>query len=331
MTALPNGMLNDASILSLRCFVAVVETQSFSSAARQLRLAPSSVTKHVQLIENAVNVALVHRTTRRISVTDAGERFYDQCLAILAQIDSATAVMVTEKELSGHLRVTAPPSFATSALGPHIHAFVQDHPGISVDVMVSSATPDLIRNRIDVAITIDAEPQSKLTHFWLARGPRVLCASPEYVARRGTPKAPQDLMRHECMSGRFSDLAEGWTLERGNASQLVDVRFKLLSDNGDILRQACLGGAGIGGFYYFHVCDDLRDGRLIRVLPDFEPTPKNIFAVIPHRQIVRPQAKAFIEFVRGLLQRDPQKWNPVLAEQRLQAPGDRALEYIDGA
>jgi DNA-binding transcriptional LysR family regulator len=328
MTALPNGMLNDASILSLRCFVAVVETQSFSSAARQLRLAPSSVTKHVQLIENAVNVALVHRTTRRISVTDAGERFYDQCLAILAQIDSATAVMVTEKELSGHLRVTAPPSFATSALGPHIHAFAREHPGISVDVMVSSATPDLIRNRIDVAITIDEEPQSKLTHFWLAHGPRALCAAPDYIARRGAPNTPQDLMRHECMSGRFSDLAEGWTLERDNASQVVNVRFKLLSDNGDILRQACLGGAGIGGFYYFHVCDDLRDGRLIRILPEFEPTRKNIFAVIPHRQIVRPQAKAFIEFVRGVLERDPQKWNPVLAEQRTQTPGERVLEFV---
>jgi DNA-binding transcriptional LysR family regulator len=331
MTALPNGMLNDASILSLRCFVAVVETQSFSSAARQLRLAPSSVTKHVQLIENAVNVALVHRTTRRVSVTDAGERFYDQCLAILAQIDSATAVMVTEKELSGHLRVTAPPSFATAALGPHIHEFMQEHPGISVDVVVSSATPDLIRNRIDVAITIDAEPQSKLTHFWLARGPRVLCAAPDYLARCGTPRTPQDLMRHECMSGRFSDLAEGWTLERHGASHLVNVQFKLLSDNGDILRQACLGGGAIGGFYYFHVCDDLRDGRLIRVLPDYEPTPKNIFAVIPHRQIVRPQARAFIAFVRDLLARDPHKWNPVATEQRMQAPGERALDFARNA
>src|SRR5258708_24209069 len=110
---LPNSMLNDASILSLRCFAAVVETQSFSSAARQLRLAPSSVTKHVQLIENAINVALLHRTTRRISVTDAGERFYDQCLAILAQIDSATVVMVAAKELGGHLGMAPPPPLAS--------------------------------------------------------------------------------------------------------------------------------------------------------------------------------------------------------------------------
>jgi DNA-binding transcriptional LysR family regulator len=129
--ALPNSMLDDASILSLRCFAAVVETQSFSSAARQLRLAPSSVTKHVRLIEKAVNVALLHRTTRRVSVTEAGERFYDQCLAILAQIESAVLEVVAEKELSGHLRVTAPPSVAAAMLGPHIHDFLREYARIS--------------------------------------------------------------------------------------------------------------------------------------------------------------------------------------------------------
>jgi len=110
---LPNSMLNDASILSLRCFAAVVETQSFSSAARQLRLAPSSVTKHVQLIENAINVALLHRTTRRVSVTEAGERFYDQCLAILAQIDSAAAAATAGASISA--TITARPSTSYAA------------------------------------------------------------------------------------------------------------------------------------------------------------------------------------------------------------------------
>lgn len=304
MTAvLPNSMLNEASILSLRCFAAVVETQSFSSAARQLRLAPSSVTKHVQLIENAIGVALLHRTTRRVSVTDAGERFYDQCLEILARIDTATAVMIAEKELGGHLRVTAPPSFAATMLGPHLHEFLGEYPGITVDVVVSSATPDLIRNRIDVAITVHEEPQSKLTHFELAPCPLVLCASPDYVARHGAPQTIQDLIRHECLSGRFSDLAEGWALGREGLWHTVNVQFRLLSDNGDLLRQACLNGTGIGNFYRFHVHDDLRQGRLTRILPDYESKPQHIFAIIPHRQIVRPQAEAFIAFVRGLIGR----------------------------
>jgi DNA-binding transcriptional LysR family regulator len=312
VASLPNSMLNNASVLSLRCFAAVVETQSFSSAARQLRLAPSSVTKHVQLIENAINVALLHRTTRRVSVTDAGERFYGQCLAILAEIDRATAVMVAEKEIGGHLRVTAPPSFAATLLGPHIPEFLKEYPGISVDVVVSSATPDLIRNRIDVAITLHEEPQSKLTHFELAACPLTLCASPDYIARHGMPQTVQDLIRHECLSGRFSDLAEGWTLGREGHWHVVNVQFRLLSDNGDLLRQACLGGAGIGNFYHFHVHDDLRHGRLMRILPDYESKPQHIFAIIPHRQIVRPQAEAFIEFVRVLVNKGPDERKPVI-------------------
>lgn len=303
MAALPNGMLNNASIISLRCFVAVVETQSFSSASRQLRLAASSVTKHVQLLEQALGVALVHRTTRRITVTDAGERFYDQCLGILAQIDMATAIMVAERALSGHLRVTAPPSFAATLLGPHLHEFLAEHAGISVDVIVTSATPDLIRDRIDVAITLQEEPESKLAHFVLARSPRAICASPEYIARRGMPLEPNELEQHECISGRFSQLAEAWQLRRTGDWQAVHVRSRLLSDNGDLLRQACLMGSGIGNFYEFHVRRDLEAGRLVRVLPGYESKAKNIYAVIPHRQIVRPQTKAFIEFAKHLVEK----------------------------
>lgn len=304
MVALSNGALNDASILSLRCFVAVVETASFSSAARQLGLAASSVTKHVQLLESALKVALVHRTTRRISVTEAGERFYDQCVGILTQVDGAAAVMVTERELIGHLRITAPPSFAATVLSPHIHEFLAEHQGISVDVMVTSATPDLIRDRIDVAITIEDEPTSKLAHVLLAANPRALCAAPAYARRRGLPATPAELARHECLSSRFSELAEIWLMRRrddGDADwRPVQFRSRLLSDNGDLLRQACLTGAGIGNFYDFHVRADIEAGRLLRVLPDYEARPKHIYAVIPHRQIVRPQTKCFIAFLRDL-------------------------------
>lgn len=301
MTALSSQVLDHASILSLRCFVAVVETQSFSAAARQLRVAPSSVTKQVQLIETAVNVALFHRTTRRVSVTEAGERFYEQCLAILGHIDDASAAIGSEKQLSGHLRVTAPPSFATALLGRHLHEFMSEHPAVSVDVNVTSATPDLIRDRIDVAITLSDEPESKLTHFRLGSGERTLCASPGYLARRGAPKHPDDLRDHECLSSRFSDLAANWKLSRKDVWHLVNPQFKLLSDNGELLRQACLGGAGISPFYNFHIQDDVNSGRLIRVLPEFDVASRHIFAIIPHKKIMRPQAGAFIDFVRKLV------------------------------
>ena len=295
---LPTGMLNNASVLSLRCFAAVVETQSFSSAARQLRLAPSSVTKHIQTLENAVNVALVHRTTRRISVTEAGERFYENCLAILAQVESAAAIMVEERALSGHMRVTAPPAFAVTVLGPNLPMFLDEHPGLTVDLIVTSAAPDLIRDRIDVAIMLHSAPESKLTHFFLSGCPREICASPAYLERHGMPQVPNDLDRHQCVSARFSDLVEPWVLSAGGESWVVNVKSRLLSDNGDMLRHACIAGAGIGNFYRFHVQRDLKEGRLIRVLPDYVSKPKDIYAVVPHRHLVRPQTKAFIEFAQ---------------------------------
>jgi DNA-binding transcriptional LysR family regulator len=297
---LPRSPLNDASIISLRCFVAVVETHSFSSAARQLRLAPSSVTKHVKMLEAALGSALVHRTTRLVSVTDAGESFYERCVAILNEIDNAAALIASERQLSGHLRIVAPPSFAASILGPNLHLFLQDHPAMSVDVIVTSATPNLIRDRIDVAIALENDPKSKLAHMLLTPCSRVLCASPAYIAAHGEPKSPEDLQSHACIASRFSDLAEDWVLRRGGNWDAINIHSRLLSDNGELLRQVCLRAAGIGNFYRFHVQEDLRSGRLVQVLRDFEVKPKNVYAVLPHRQMMRPQAKAFVEFTRAL-------------------------------
>lgn len=297
---MPPGILNDISVLSLRCFIAVVETQSFSSAARQLRLVPSSVTKHIRLLESSLNVALVHRTTRRINVTEAGELFYDRSLSILAQIDAAAAIMVTETQIGGHLRVTAPPSLAAALLGPHIHEFLDRHVGLSVDIIVTSATPDLIRDRIDVAVILQEEPESKLAHFHLSECARSLCASPGYLEKFGAPETIEDLNKHSCLAGRFSELAEPWMIKTQSGWEAVHVPSRLLSDNGDVLRQTCIRGSGIGNFYNFHIREDINAGRLVRVLPDHEVKSKNVYAVIPHLRIVRPQTRVFLDFMRGL-------------------------------
>ncbi|MET7246255.1 LysR family transcriptional regulator [Methylobacterium sp. EM32] len=295
------GSINDASIMSLRCFVAVVETQNFSAAARQLRVAPSSVTKGIQLLESAVGVALFHRTTRRMTVTEAGARFYEQCVGILTQLDRATAAMAAEKALGGNLRITVPPSFAASILGPNLPGFLRQHPAMSIDVIVTSDTPDLIGGRIDAAIVVQDEPSTKLRHLLLAACPRVLCAAPGYIDRHGAPRRPADLGRHHCMSSRFSDLAETWHFRCGERQESVRVSSTLLSSSGELLRQACINGGGIANLYSFHVRDDLESGRLVRVLPDYVPRARNVYAIIPHHQIVRPQTKAFLSFVSRLV------------------------------
>jgi len=293
---MPN-LLNQASVLSLRCFVALVDAHSFSVAARQLRMAPSSVTKHVQLLERATGAALVHRTTRRVSVTEAGEAFYARCVDILEQLEGAVAGIAGEQAAGGHLRVTAPPSFASTVVAPSMERFLARHPSATVDLHVTSAVPDLVRERIDVAVFIGDEPQTKQARMVLAESPQVLCASPAYLKTHGLPQSPGDLERQRCLCPRFSEVAETWYLRQRNAWKAVRPNAVLLSDNGEVLRRACLAGTGIGNFYRFHVGEDLARGALVEVLPQHPLRPKTIYAILPHRHMVRPLVRAFTAFL----------------------------------
>jgi len=293
---MPN-LLNQASVLSLRCFVAVVDAHSFSVAARQLRMAPSSVTKHVQLLERATGAALVHRTTRRISVTEAGEAFYARCVDILEQLEGAVAGIAGEQAAGGHLRVTAPPSFASTVVAPSMERFLAAHPGVTVDLSVTSATPDLVRERIDVAIFIGDEPATKQARVVLAESAQVLCASPAYLQAHAAPRSPDDLEQQRCLCPRFSDAAETWHLWQGGAWRAVRPNAVLLSDNGEALRRACLAGTGIGNFYRFHVGEDLLRGALVEVLPRYPLRAKTIYAILPHRHMVRPLVRSFTAFL----------------------------------
>jgi DNA-binding transcriptional LysR family regulator len=301
MSTLSQGLLNDVRIISLRCFAAVVETRSFSSAARQLRLSASSVTKHVRTLESSLGVALVHRTTRQVSVTEAGEHLYRSCQAVLVQIDNAAGPLVGENRLEGHLRIVAPPAFAATILGPAMPHFLAEHPRLTVDVFVSSSTPDLIRERLDLAITLREDQESKQPHLQLGAIARVLCASPTYLAQRGAPRRIEDLQQHDIVASRFTQRADVWELRAGGRFRTARIRPRLLSDNGELQKQACLHGAGIGAFYDFHVRRDLTEGRLVRVLPQHETRPHKLYVALPHREIVRPQARAFIEFLQGTI------------------------------
>ncbi len=302
MSSLSQGLLNDVRVISLRCFAAVVETRSFSSAARQLRLSASSVTKHIHTLEASLGVALVHRTTRQVSVTEAGEHLYRSCQAVLVQIDNAAGPLVGENRLEGHLRIVAPPAFAATILGPRMPGFLAEHPRLTIDVFVSSSTPDLIRERLDLAITLREEQESKQPHLQLGAIVRVLCASPAYVAQRGAPRRIEDLQHHDIIASRFTQRADVWELKAGARYRTAKIRPRLLSDNGELQKQACLHGAGIGAFYEFHVRQDLADGRLVRVLPQHETRPHNLYVSLPHREIVRPQARAFIDFLQALVE-----------------------------
>lgn len=297
--------LDHASILSLRTLIAVAEAQSFSAAARQLRLSPSVVTNQILSLERSVGVALFHRTTRRVAITEAGERFYRRCVAIVREIEQTLSAVAPDGVQGGHLRVTAPPSFALSALGPNLATFLARHPQISIDLMVTSAVPNMIADRIDVMFVLREELDSKLPHFRIAPSGRAFCASPDYLARHGSPGTPADLARHRCLANMVAGAAERWTFKVGRTRRQIQVNAQMLADNGEVLRMACLDGAGIGNFYRFHVRDDLDNGRLVEVLGAYQPNSNFIYAVTPHREMVLPQVELFVGFVRSIVAGPP--------------------------
>ncbi|MCF3933169.1 LysR substrate-binding domain-containing protein [Acuticoccus sp. M5D2P5] len=290
--------LDSVSIASLRSYIAVVEAKSFSVAARQLRLATSTVSKHVVGLERDLGYPLIYRNTRRANVTEAGERFYQRCKSILFELDEAVSRGDTPAApMDGHLRITVPPSFATAVLSPMLPTLLGDHPGLSVDLIVTSALPDFIRERIDLAILLRETLPTKFPSRRLCANPRVFCASPGYLDAHGVPQTPEDLAAHRCIVSLISGEVDPWMIRQKGIVKPMPMSGQLASDNGNLLKLSCLSGCGIGNFYRFHVYKELASGALVEILPDYQCQTNNIYAVLPHRQLVPPRTQAFLEHI----------------------------------
>ncbi|TSD54665.1 LysR family transcriptional regulator [Variovorax sp. KBS0712] len=292
--------LDFASIAVLRSFAAVVECGGFSPAAKQLGLASSTMSKHIGALESGLRVALIHRTTRRLEVTQSGNRFYERCKAILQEVDQASLLAEPLTTLKGELRVVASPSFTASVLLPALPTFMATHPQLAIDLRVGSAHVDLIREGVDIWMTLELPQRNKAPSIKLARNNCVVCASPAYLDRHGIPESPADLKRHAGLLGHGSPYAEEWPFLMGRQIKRYPIRKAFASDNGDALRFCCLEGLGLGGFYTFHVAKDLEAGRLVEVLRPYRANPGGVYAIVPHRHYISPAANAFIDFVRAL-------------------------------
>lgn len=293
--------LDFASIAQLRSFIAVVESGGFSLAAKQLQLVPSTISKHIGSLEAGLRVALIHRTTRKLEITEAGNRFYERCKAILREADRANLPSeAPSRSLTGELRVVASPSFTSFVLLPQLPSFIASHPQLMIDLRVGAGPVDLIRDGVDVSISLDESHRNKNPAIRLSANTCVVCAAPSYLARKGTPETPSDLRRHDGLVGHGSPFAEEWPFMVGRAVKKFPVRKTFASNNGDVLRAYCLEGLGLGGFYGFHVARDLKAGRLVEVLRPYRANPTAVYAVVPHRHYLSPNAQAFIDFMRGV-------------------------------
>ena len=282
-----------------RVFARVAEERSFSRAARALGLSLPGVSKQVARLESQLDARLLNRTTRRLSLTEAGATFHAHCLRLLDEARAAQeAVSHLHQAPRGQLRVSAPVSFAASRLAPLLPEFLARYPEVSVELDASDRPVDLAEEGYDLAIRLTARPPEALAARTLHRIRPVVCAAPAYLERHGVPERPQDLEQHNCLVYPRFEGAGVWRFEHRGTAIAMPVRGNLCSNSTEALRQAARQGLGIVRLRDYTVSQDLRDGTLRELLADFAPPERaELYALyLPNRRLA-PKARAFIDYL----------------------------------
>jgi DNA-binding transcriptional LysR family regulator len=289
------GHLGDLSL-----FLRVLDLGSISAAARSLDLSVAVASQRLKRLERELGVRLLHRTTRQLRPTQEGVLLAQQGRSLVEELDVLTSSLRSNAgSIAGTLRVTIPASFGRQYISPLLPQFMARHPQLRLDIDLSDQMRDLVADGFDLAIRIGTLEDSDLVATRLTSNRRVLCASPAYLRRRGTPKKPEDLRTHDCLIlavGRDSNPV--WHLNGPDGEQIdVPLKGRLKSNLGEVIRDAAIGGLGIALHSTWHVCDDLRAGRLKLVLPEYHVPESAIYAVMPQRRMVLPRVRAFVEFL----------------------------------
>jgi DNA-binding transcriptional LysR family regulator len=282
----------------MRVFSAVVDAGSFVAAAAALSASKAAVSRYVADLEQRLGVRLLHRTTRRLSLTAEGEVFHTRCGEILASIEESEAEISTRAgSASGLLKVSVPLSFGVKHLAPLWAGFMAAHPQVSLDVNLSDRVVDLVDEGLDLAIRIARLADSSLVSRQIAATRLILCASPGYLERRGSPTKPADLREHDVIAYALLAMGDQWTFEGPHGAVSVKTVPRLRSNNGDTCIAAALGGAGIVLQPDFLIGEHLAAGTLVELLPRFRSIELGIFAVYPTRKFVAPKVRVLIDFL----------------------------------
>ncbi len=282
----------------MRTFVGVVSEGSFSGAAKRLEMSPQLVSKYVAQLESRLGARLINRSTRRLSITEVGQAYYERCQVILADIDEMeSAVGDAVAEARGTLRINAPMTFGTMHLSKAIAEYQCLQPAVTVDLTLDDRVVDIVSEGYDIAIRIGQLRESSLVARKLAPVRLVVCGAPDYLAERGVPNSPRDLKDHDCLRYTLSSDAARWRFKDGERTQDVEVKGSFLANNGDAIRLAALAGKGLILQPTFIVGDDIRAGRLTHILEAFEAEPMAVYAVYAHRQYLSGKVRTFVDFL----------------------------------
>ncbi len=295
------------NLTDIAVFVQVVESGSFTDAAEHLGLSRSVISKYITRLEERLGARLLNRTTRRLSLTEAGQTFFTHSRQGLQAIEVAEAeVTQLQRTPRGMLKLNTPMSFGIQHIAPILPDFLGRYPELSVDMKLDDRQVDLIEAGFDLAIRIADLPDSSLIARRLGPCRHVVCASPQYIEQHGAPHTPDDLRQHNVLTYRYQDSPNEWrflTPDRRYAA--VPVTGSLQMNNSLAIREAVLSGAGITLTPSFIVGEDIKSGKLHQLLPEYRAQEVSIYAVYPERRHLLPKVQAFIDFMKERITESP--------------------------
>ncbi|WP_180700021.1 LysR family transcriptional regulator [Pseudomonas crudilactis] len=288
---------------SMSVYVKVVEAGSMTAAALQCDMSTTMVGNHLRALEQRLGVQLLQRTTRRQRLTEFGSVYYQRCLDVLGLVaDSERLAEQALDEPRGLLRITAPLTFGVERLAPALSEFSLQYPQVKLDVVLTNSRPDLLESGLDVAFRLGHFEESNLIARPLIDYTLTVCASPQYVARRGMPQTPEDLQQHDCLSFAYpagddwQSVEKRWRLGGPEGEILVDVSGPMLMNTSAGLHQAARTGMGIVMLPDALVEQDLRDGKLVTVVPDYQPPSRPLHLLYAPDRYRLPKLRRFVEF-----------------------------------
>lgn len=299
---------------SMEVFVAVVETGSFAAAAARSSLSRAMVTRHVMSLENRLGTRLLNRTTRKLSLTEAGVAYFERCQQVLADVEEADAVA---SQMSGtprgRLRINAALSFGVRHIAPLLGDYLQQYRDVTVDLTLNDRVVDLVEEGYDVAIRIGAQLPPNMVARRLGATRLVVCGSPDYFARYGEPGVPADLARHVCFGYSYWTAAGEWPFTDGaGRTEVISVKGTLTANNGDALCAAAVSGAGLIYEPSFIVAGQLDAGRLRAALTGYDTRELGIYAVYASRRHLSAKVRTFVDFLSERFGADApwRRWEP---------------------
>ena len=281
----------------MEAFVRIVESGSFVGAAERLGLSTSSLSRLVAELEQHLGARLLNRTTRRLSLTESGQSYYERCVTLLADLAEAEAIAgQAAAEPRGTIRLTCPYGMAEQRVAPAVAAFAETHAQVKFELVVSDRVMDLVEEGFDLAIRVGAVGSDRLVARRLGSMRLLLCAAPSYLAKHGTPLAPADLGRFNALTYAYATTPRQWrfTDQRGQVHE-VRVNGTLHANGGDALRSVAVSGLGIINEPDFLLQDAVQRGELVRLLPDFESGGGQIWAVYPSRRHLSLKVRLFVD------------------------------------